>query len=376
MRIWVLPLITALTALLIGCGGGGVAAPADITGGGSSNLPGTAPNGTGQLRLLLSDSPVDGAEHVYLTVARVEVRRVTDSGSEWVVLWRGRREFDLLSLQNERTAILADNVLPVGTYDEIRLILAEGGGSPIGGPGFRSPCDIVIDGESYPIKVPSGERSGLKLQGEIEIARDTLTLLLIDFNVRKSVVRRGKRMEFLLKPTLTMYPVQISGSISGEATDDADGSALGGVTISAQQGGEEVLSTRTRDDGSYKLIPLREGLYDLVASKAGFAPQAIADVRVIRESDTARQHFALEASDTGSISGSATTGDEFLVVLRWEGHFLAQTTADDDGDFAFADVAVGTYSLELTQDGVVVDSITGIEVEADTDSDGHVLSAP
>lgn len=367
MRIWALPLITAL---LIGCGG--VAAPA----GGSGDLPGTAPNGTGQLRLLLSDSPVDGAQHVYLTVARVEVRRVTDSGSEWVALWRGRREFDLLSLQNERTAVLADNVLPVGTYDEIRLILAEGGGSPIGGPGFRSPCDIVIDGESYPIKVPSGEQSGLKLQGEIEIARDTLTLLLIDFNVRRSVVQRGKRMEFLLKPTLTMYPVQISGSISGQASDDADGSALGGVTISAQQGGEEVLSTRTRDDGGYKLIPLREGLYDLIASKAGFAPQAIVDVRVIRESDTAGQDVALEASETGSISGSATTGDEFLVVLRWEGHFLAQTTADDDGDFAFADVAVGTYSLELTRDGVVVDSITGIGVEADTDSDGHVLSAP
>lgn len=364
MRTWALFLITAL---LIGCGGGSAA---------TGDLPGSAPNGTGQLRLLLSDSPVDGAEHVYLVVARVEVHRVTDDGGEWVALWRGRREFDLLSLQNERTALLADNVLPVGTYDEIRLILAEGGGSPIGGPGFRSPCDIVIDGESYPIKVPSGEQSGLKLRGEIAIARDTLTLLLIDFNVRRSVVQRGKRMEFLLKPTLAMYPVQISGSISGEATDDADGSALGGVTISAQQNGEEVLSTRTRDDGSYRLIPLREGSYDLVASRAGFAPQAIADVRVVRESDTAGQDFALEASATGSISGAATTGDDLLVVLRWNGHFLAQTTADDDGDFAFVDVAVGTYSLELTRDGAVVDSITGIEVEADTDSDGHVLSAP
>jgi hypothetical protein len=366
MRNWALPL---LTALLIGCGGGGVAAS-------GGDVSGHTPNGTGQLRLLLSDSPVDGADHVYLDVVRVEVRRLTDSGSEWVVLWRGDRQFDLLALQNERTAVLADALLPVGIYDEIRLVLAQGGGSPIGGPGFRSPCDIVIDGESYPIKVPSGEQSGLKLKGEIEIARDTLTLLLIDFNVRQSVVQRGRKMEFLLKPTLQMYPVQISGSISGEATDDADGSALGGVTISAQQDGDEVLSTRTRDDGSYRLIPLREGLYDLVATRRGFAPQAIESVRVIRESDTAGQDFALEQSEVGGILGSATTGDDLLVVLRWDGHFIAQTTADDDGAFAFPAVAVGTYSLELTQDGVVVDSITGIEVEADTDSDGHVLSVP
>jgi len=364
MRTWALLLITAL----FGCGSGSES-------GGSPDLA-SSPEGTGQLRLLLSDSPVDSADHVYLSVARVEVRRVTDRGSEWVVLWRGEREFDLLALQNERTAVLADNLLPVGTYDEIRLILAEGGGSPIGAPGFRSPCDIVIDDESYPIKVPSGEQSGLKLKGEIEITRDTLTLLLIDFNVRKSVVRRGRKMEFLLKPSLKMYPVQISGSISGEATDDADGSALAGVTISTQQDGDEVLSTRTRDDGSYKLVPLREGPYDLVATKGGYAPQVIEDVRVVRERDTDDQDFALEESESGKITGSATTGDEYLVVLRWGGYFMAQTTADDDEDFAFPDVPVGTYSLELSEDGVVVDSIAGIDVEADTDAGGHVLSAP
>jgi hypothetical protein len=350
------------TALLLGCGGG-------------SDLA-SAPGGTGQLRLLLSDSPIDSADHVYLKVAQVEVRRVTDSGSEWVVLWRGDREFDLLELQNERTAVLADNLLPVGTYDEIRLILAEGSGSPIGGPGFRSPCEIVIDDETHPIKVPSGEQSGLKLKGEIEITRDTLTLLLIDFNVRTSVVQRGHKMDFLLKPSLTMYPVQISGSISGETTDDADDSALAGVTISAQQDGDEVLSTRTRTDGRYKLVPLREGLYDLVATKTGYAPQVIEDVRVVRERDTADQDFALEESDAGSISGEATTGDEYIVVLRWKGYFMSQTTADDDGAFAFPDVSVGTYSLQLTELGVVVDSIDDVEVTADTDSDGHVLSAP
>ncbi|MHC4579785.1 MAG: DUF4382 domain-containing protein [Planctomycetota bacterium] len=358
------PALLLIPALLLGCGGGGVTAPAD------------APEGTGQLRLLLSDSPVDSADHVYLSVARVEVRRVTERASEWVDLWRGEREFDLLALQNERTAVLADALLPVGTYDEIRLVLAEGGGSPIGAPGFRSPCAIVIDGESYPIEVSSGEQSGLKLKGEIEIVRDTLTLLLIDFNVRKSVVRRGRNMEFLLKPTLTLSPLQISGSISGAVTDDADGSALGGVTISAQQDGDEVLSTRTRDDGSYRLVPLREGLYDLVATRGGYAPQRIEGVRVIRERDTAGQDFSLEPSESGTISGTAATGDEYLVVLRWEGYFIAQTTADDDGAFALPDVPEGTHSLELTEDGVVVDSITGIEVEADTDSGEHVLAAP
>ncbi len=364
MRILALILTTAM---LLGCGSDG---SSDTT-----NDPG-AIEGTGQLRLLLSDSPVDDADEVNLRVARVEVRRVTDTGSEWVVLWRGDREFDLLSLQNERTAVLADNVLRVGTYDEIRLILAEGSGSPIGAPGYRSPCDIVIDGVSYPIKVPSGEQSGLKMKGEIEIKRDTLTLILIDFNVRTSVVQRGKRMEFLLKPVVKMYPVQISGSISGDVTDDADDSALAGVTISAQQDGNEMLSTRTASDGSYKLIPLREGLYDVVASKTGYAPEVIEDVRVARERDTADQDFALEASDSGKISGTAPTGDQYVVILRWNGYFMAHTTADDDGNYSFGDVPVGTWSVELTDDNVVVDSISNISVTKDTDSSGNNLSAP
>ena len=365
MRI---PALILATAFLIGCGSDG--GSSDTT-----NPPGTI-EGTGQLRLLLSDSPVDGADEVNLRVARVEVHKLTDDGDEWFVLWRGDREFDLLSLQNERTAVLADSLLPAGTYDQIRLILAEGSGSPIGGPGFRSPCDIVIDGESYPIKVPSGEQSGLKLKGEIEVTRDTLTLILIDFNVRTSVVQRGKKMEFLLKPTLKMYPVQISGSISGEVTDDADDSALGGVTISAQQEGIEVLSTRTIRDGSYKLVPLREGYYDLVATLTGYAPQVIEDVRVARERNTAGQDFALEASDAGKISGTAPTGDQYVVVLRWKGYFMAHTTADDDGNFSFGDVPVGTWSLDLADEGVVVDTISDISVTKDTDSSGNNLSAP
>ncbi|MHC4407373.1 MAG: DUF4382 domain-containing protein [Planctomycetota bacterium] len=337
---------------------------------------GGAADTTGQLRLLLSDSPVDGADSVWVKFIRVEARREVNGEDKWEVVSRGDREFDLLTLQNERTAVLADSVLPVGIYKELRLFLAEGGGSPIGGPGFRSPNRIVIDGESYPLKVPSGEQSGLKLKGEFEIKRDTLTLLLLDFNVRTSVLERGDRDEFLLKPKLDMFGVQISGSITGEATDAADDSAIAGVTISAQQSGDEALSTRTITDGSYKLIPLREGTYDLVASKAGFAPSVLQGVGVRRELNTADQDFSLEASESGKISGSAPVGDQYVVVLRWKGYFLGQTTADDSGNFAFGDVPVGTYSIELADDGVVVDDISDIEVKADTDSGGHVLSAP
>ena len=353
-----------LTLLLAACGGGG-------SGGDAAEL-----TGTGQLQLLISDSPVDGADEVWVKFIRVEALREVNGVEQWEVVSRGEREFDLLTLQNDRTAVLADSFLPVGLYKELRLFLAEGGGSPIGAPGFRSPNRIVIGDESYPLKVPSGEQSGLKLKGEFEIKRNTLTLLRLDFNVRTSIVQRGKRMEFLLKPRLNMFGVQVSGSISGAVTDAADDAALAGVTISAQQAGDEQLSTRTLSDGGYKLIPLREGAYDLVATKTGYAPAVIKDVTVVRELNTASQDFALDASDAGKISGTATVGDQYTVVLRWDGYFLAQTTADDDGNYSFGDVPVGVYSLELVDDGVVVDDIADIEVEADTDASGNDLSAP
>ena len=118
-------LLFAVALGLVACGGGS----------------GTESAGTGQLRVLLSDSPVDGADELWVKFVRVEARR----GDTWEVISRGEREFDLLTLQNENTAVLADRFLPVGTYTELRIFIAPGGGSPIGGPGFRSPNRIVID---------------------------------------------------------------------------------------------------------------------------------------------------------------------------------------------------------------------------------------
>ena len=94
----------AVALSLVACGGSG-----------GTGTPGaeTPTEGTGQLRLLLSDSPVDSADKLWVKFIRVEARRITDSGSEWVVLSRGEREFDLLTLliSNAGDVVSRDSIL-------------------------------------------------------------------------------------------------------------------------------------------------------------------------------------------------------------------------------------------------------------------------
>jgi hypothetical protein len=350
-----------LAAVLTACGGGGDSAT------------------TGQVRLLLSDTPVEAADKVVVSIAEVVALRVDGDEVVEEVLVDSVQEHDLLELQNGVTAELAVKPLPVGEYQGLRLRLS-GGGSPVGPPGSPTPNYIVIGRDEFPLYTPSGTQTGLKLTGPFEVTADVLTELVIDFNVRRSVVKRGKKDEYLLKPVLKLIQIVISGSISGTVESSDDTVELEDAVVSAQQvaSGDtfhsEVLSAMVAENGTYRLSPVEQGTYDVVASAPGFAPQLEEDVTVVAEEDTDGIDFTLEPSDTGTIEGTAPSGEEYSVLLLWKDHYLAQAAADTTTSvFSFTDVAVGTYDLVLLEDGLEVDRIENVTVTADSTTDGHEL---
>jgi len=347
--------------LAVGCGGSGGTSPAT--------------SGTGTLRVTMSDSAVDHADEVWIAIDHLEIAKIVDGETSWSLLETVDDEYDLLKLQNDVSVVLSDGTLQAGDYAGLRVVLS-GGGSPVK-PGSPTPNRIVIGEDEFPLHVPSGEQTGLKMMDGFSIRANEITELRIDFNVRTSVVKRGSKDDYLLKPRLELVPVVVSGSISGTVASSSDSDPLPTTTISAQVDGFERLSTQAAEDGTYKLVPLRAGTYDLVASAAGFTPALKEGIEVLALHDTGDQNFTLEPSDTGSISGTAPAGDAYVIVLRWKGYFLAQTGPDaSDGTWSFEDVAVGSdWSLELLEDGVVVDTIDSVSVSAGSDTADQVLSA-
>lgn len=345
-------------------------------GGGGQGTAGSA-LATSNLRVLLTDSPVDGADAVYVVIDRVELIRNEGDEEVFVVVNDEDQEVELLALQNDVTAVIGEGTFPAGAYAGIRLILV--GGKAGGGPPPRPVGDnrIVIGGETFRLTIASGAQTGLKLHNPFTIEEGRFTELLIDFNVRHSIVRLGRLDEYRLKPRLTLVESVLRGAIDGTVTDAGTTAPLAGAVLSAQQGGDEILSTLSGSDGGYRLAPLEPGTYDVVASAEGYAPALIEAVPVTAGAIVAGQDFALVPSATGSISGTTVADVDAEVHLVWQDHFLAAAGPDPTtGEFLFDGVAAGTYDVVLLVGGVEADRIEGVEVTADTDTGGLMLGLP
>ncbi len=347
------------------CGGGGDAASPD------SSLA------QGDLRILLSDSPVDSADAVFVVIDRVDLVQIVDGEETFITVNDVDLEVELLVLQNDVTQVIGEGTFPAGEYEGIRLVLVDG--QPGGGAPPRPVGDnrIVIGGETFRLTIPSGSLSGVKLNNPFTIAEGTFTELMIDFNVRHSIVKLGMKDEYHLKPRLTLVESTLRGAIDGTVTDESTGEPLPGAVLSAQQGGSEVLSSLSKSDGTYRLSPLEPGTYDGVASASGYAPEVIEGVSVTAGGIVAGQDFALTPSETGSISGTTVTDPDAEVHLVWQGHFLEATGADPTtGEFLFDGVAVGTYDVVLLVAGVEAARIEDVEVTAGADTGGLMLGVP
>lgn len=203
---------------------------------------------TGTMEVELHDAPAD-YEAVNVNIERVMVNNAeTDTG--WVEINSPQQTYDLLKLTNGATAPLGSKQLPAGRYDQIRLIVSENGNS------------VTIDGTEYDLFVPSGAQTGVKLNIDAEIEEDITYTLLLDFDAARSVVKRGNNQsgaEYLLQPVISASSQAESGNIAGSVSpSDAE------PFIYAISNTDTLSSTKAdTSDGTFKLIGLEEGNYDI-----------------------------------------------------------------------------------------------------------------
>lgn len=140
---------------------------------------------TTDLRIRLTDNPYN-ATQVNVDIREVKVNFRDDDGG-WVTLLTHPGIYNLLALQNGVDTLLAQGIVPTSTLKEIRFVLG-------------SQNSIMIDNVLYPLTIPSGSESGLK----IKINKDlhaSLDSVLIDFDAALSILQTGNG-EYKLKPVL------------------------------------------------------------------------------------------------------------------------------------------------------------------------------
>jgi Domain of unknown function (DUF4382) len=142
-------------------------------------------NGTTNLKIRLTDNPYNASE-VNVDIREIRVNfREDDKG--WVNLDTYPGVYNLLGLQNGIDTLIAQGIVPAETLREIRFVLGDSN-------------SITIDNINYPLTIPSGSESGLKIKVNKQL-NATIDSLLIDFDAALSILQTGTG-EYKLNPVL------------------------------------------------------------------------------------------------------------------------------------------------------------------------------
>ncbi|MDP2325910.1 MAG: DUF4382 domain-containing protein [Gammaproteobacteria bacterium] len=174
--------------LLAACGG---------SGGGSS--------GMGSVSLSITDTPVDGADEVWVQFESIELK--PKNGRAITFDFATPLSVDLKALTGDNTEILLNNEqVPAGEYNWIRLIV---------NASFDNILDsyVVTDtGQHVELRVPSGE---VKLVSGFTVIQGGEASFLIDWNLRMGLTAPPGQSGYLLKPATRIIDLQEYGGIAG-----------------------------------------------------------------------------------------------------------------------------------------------------------------
>jgi hypothetical protein len=211
IRFLALPSLIAATALgLAACGGGnssGVMAP--------MNQP--------QMKLSVSDAPVDGATHVVVVFTGVEL--TGNSGNPVTITLPSPMSIDLMTQSGTASAVLFDQPIPSGSYGQIRLLVTADGSAN------NSYIDMA-DGSRFGLRIPSGAETGLKLVSGFTVPSSGVVDYTIDFDLRKAITcPPGQAPACILKPALRLVDDTAVGNIQGQVTSTLPSGCKPGVYL-------------------------------------------------------------------------------------------------------------------------------------------------
>ncbi len=303
--VWIASLlgVIGLASILVSCG---------------VNSSGMPSGGTGAINVSMTDPPScafphGSFTHVYISVRSVQANisaTADDNSSGWQELApqlvTQPMQIDLFEAGSNTcllTHLGSNAALPVGNYQQIRLLLVanSGGSGPVPAPnncngqGFN--CVVLHDGSIHQLDLSSQANTGLKIPpgqivgGPISVGAGQDVDLNIDFNACASIIQEGNG-QYRLKPVLTAGQVSTNTTgISGQVVDSVTNLPIAGgtviVALERQDGtGTDIIYMQAAADslGNFNFCPLPAGaVFDVVTvaiNGAGVAYNATVETAV------------------------------------------------------------------------------------------------
>lgn len=162
-------------------------------------------NNTGSAHVTVKMTDAPGAfDAVILSVKSVVV--VTDKGEQTLNVGGG--PVDILRFRSGKDTVLADQDIPAGTIQQVRLVL--------NGSGNR----VIVAGVSYDLTTPSGQTSGVKLNVHDQLTAGIAYTMRLDFDAAQSIVLTGNG-KYILKPVIRAIATAASGALTGMVSPTA-----------------------------------------------------------------------------------------------------------------------------------------------------------
>ena len=305
----------------------------------SSTMSGS---GLATANVMLSDpatcaGPTGPFAHVYVTITDVRANissTAGDNDSGGVDLTPGMpsqpKQIDLLGQANNQCFLAtlgASQQLQAGTYQQIRLILADNSATVANNACNGSTNCVVLssDGSVHQLLLSSESKTGLKIpsgqiaSGGFTIAAGQTKDLDIDFNICASIMLEGNG-QYRLKPVLHAGEVSAtSTSINGKVLDHATGNPLNGEVLVALEQKDStgidriVMATLAGNDGSFVFCPIPAGSYDIVivgegANSTAYQPSIVTGVANGQTIGTVNLYAAVVGtSGAVQLSGNVTS---------------------------------------------------------------------
>lgn len=151
---------------------------------------GNQSNDSAEIRITFHDTLVEGG-----TISRIDMTvletQIIDINDKKTTISSESHSFNLLEVTKNNPVVLSHTRIAPGTYKQIRLILDS------------NTTITLTDGTTHPLNVPSGEITGIKIDGVFDIPSGLLYTLDIDLDPGHSV-HYAPGNGYMLKPVIEL----------------------------------------------------------------------------------------------------------------------------------------------------------------------------
>lgn len=281
---------------------------------------GSGSSSTGTLKLAMTDAPACGYDHVYVTVNKIRVNQsASANGTEptgWSDMTIPTQRIDLLSLNNGVLQELGSMPLPAGTYQQVRLVLADNPSNPTSTNPLANA--LVLSGTSNEIALttPSAQQSGYKLQARFDVLSGQVADMVLDFDACRSIVKAGASGNYNLKPVVSVIK-RLTTAIEGYVHP----SIAANVVVSTRDPDNHLRATVPNPTtGKFTLAYLPENTnYTVVVAGQNLTTAAITNVPVslatgVTALNTALTPIQPAASAMAMVAGVVTNSSSVLLT--------------------------------------------------------------